>query len=60
MAIMKIGRALFIAYSIVSCVFASPSRVRTWAATRLSVMPRTEPSEVVKAGIILLEAVPCT
>ena len=63
MAIMKIGRALFIAYSIVSCVLLARVNVAraTWAATRLSMMPRIEPSEVAKARIILQKAaVYCT
>jgi hypothetical protein len=54
MAIMKIGRALFIAYSIVSCVLLAGVNV---ARADLGGDP---PSEVVKARIILLEAVPCT
>ena len=63
MAIMKIGRAPFIAYSIVSCVLlagVNVARADLGGDPSLSATPRTAPSEVVKARIILLEAVPCT
>jgi hypothetical protein len=58
MAIMKIGRALFIAYSIVSCVLLAPVNVvrADLAATTSSVMQRIEPSEAAKARIIWRKA----
>ena len=58
MAIMKIGRALFFAYSIVSCVLLARANVARadLGGDQTIGEPRTEPSEAAKARMIWQKA----